>query len=229
MAHAVILNNLFRLAKHATKMSQVKEANIILQSYRPSSQSLPVKSPLFFSEKDKERIVYIFNPVARPRTYLIQLLSETPNLIIADASGRKYRYQVSPALNDANTAGMFLDFLLISFYVKLEPLALKTISIRSLGTRAQKMKIPQRSSTYIASNDVKDGSANMQGFTVKNLPEDKKIYLTNSFIKAVFRADNGKLEAIETLNSQSKTKHKFEMELKRYETIASGAYLFRPR
>lgn len=226
MAHAVILKNILRLAKHATK-SLVKEANIILENYRPSSQSLPVKSPLFFTEGDKERVVYIFNPLARSRTHLVQLLTETPNLVVSDANGRKYAYQIGPALNDANTVGTFLEFLLVSFYVDLEPLALKTISIRSLGPRTQKIKTSQRFTTYMASNNANDIGTSRRGFAVRTLPEEKKITLKNSYMKASFRADNGRLETVQNLVEGSK--HKLEMELKRYETAASGAYLFRPR
>ncbi|OQV21444.1 Alpha-mannosidase 2x [Hypsibius exemplaris] len=217
MAHAVILKNVQRQA-------DAERVDIILESYRPTPGSLPAKSPLFFKPGNMERIVFLFNPLARSRTTVIHLLSETQNLRITDADGREIAYQVSPALNDVDTQGSYLDVLRITFFLQLDPLALKAISIKSLGERTKKIKIKTRSTTTIRSTDRAGDKVKIQGFSVKELDPAELVTLTNAYMAATFRPEDGMLQALRT----RKGKRKVAMELKRYESMNSGAYLFRP-
>ena len=122
--------------------------------------------------------------------------------------------------------GVYLDVLRITFFIRLEALALKAISIKSLGERSKKMKIPSRFSTTVRSSRRLDDKETIQGFPVKDLGTVDSVTLSNALMSATFRADNGMLRSIKTRNGQSKA---VLLELKRYETISSGAYLFRPK
>lgn len=148
MAHAVILKNMYRLSKISSHLP-VTEANIILENYRPSAISLPVKSVLRFTDTDTERRVFIFNPLLRTRDTMIHLFADTPNLLILDTDGKRISYQVTPALDDMHAVGHFLDVLRISFFIRLAPLALKAITVQSLGPRSKRVRVAERLSCVI--------------------------------------------------------------------------------
>ncbi|XP_055341895.1 alpha-mannosidase 2-like [Paramacrobiotus metropolitanus] len=222
MAHAVILKNVFRLAQVASR-TPVHAANIILENYRQSAVSLPVKSPIRFGATDKERRIFIFNSLSRSRKVTIHLFVETQNVQLTDSNGKTIPYQVSPALNDLDTSGDFFDIVRISFSLTLDPLALKAITIRSLGKRSEKVRIAERSGSVIRSTHPLKGK--IPGFTIKSMGTDNLINVVTPHFSAHFSPETGLLEAVTLKDGRQRT---VTQEFKRYETQSSGAYLFIP-
>ena len=208
MAHAVILRNVFRLAQVASKVP-VNTANIILDTFRMSPEHLPIKSILNFTDKDSERIVFVFNPLARTRETVLHLISETPNLVITNANGDRITYQISPVVNDQEAVGNLVNKLRVTFYIKLGPLGLMSLNIKTLGPRTRRVKIAERLSTSLYST----AESNFPGFVVRNFTMDEPIILANKYLTAVFSPDSGMLKSIKTFYGKS---HKVEMEFKKY-------------
>lgn len=228
-ASLVITNSLRRIITAQTGET-INQDDLTVDYQRPDQNSLPQKFLLDIRKNTIERL-FLFNPLARRRTALVRVHVNSYDVEVLGNNGEILQHQINPVWTGVDTISN--DAFEVVFFTKMKALEMATYIVRIKQPETQMpdgsgKEFKRGDTSKLVTISVSNKKLNNKIFKLDRFPESD-IELENSFMKLIFDKATGMLK--QYISKRGKHKdvvRKTIVELRKYKTMRSGAYLFHP-
>lgn len=205
---------------------------------RDSYEKLPRKTPIIIKEGETRQIV-VFNSLAQPQDYLVQIRVTTPNVEVIDHLGKRILHQINPIWNitDANRRMVISEEEYeLCFIANIPALSILTYNLtHTVSENSSKLatvycnRCHQKPKVMTVSDNVPQDLPEFlpSKFAIKNT-QSGDIQLENHKLKLLFNGNTGFMKSVTRKHTNKITQCAIQFSAYRSAQYHSGAYLFMP-